>query len=326
MYNMEKFVKAFRLPKALKPRRRTIVQQRSCRKPLAFVRAITAAGIFYDAVREWTGPGKSFNMIVMDISFFDLDFSGGAGRYAALPLVFGHAPPDAVHGVITSAAAGSMHHTKGKPGPAREAMLHSLGAVYGFDPARTFALTQIHSRDIRAVDRAAPNTGEAADGMITIDRAVTLTVTVADCLPVFLYDTQSGARALLHSGWRGTGIVLRALEMMAAAWGTRPEAAAALLGPCIQPCCYAVDEERARNFEAEFGGDSPLGPVTVRRDGSRPAISLQAANARLLAAAGVRHCSVCRNCTFTDTRLGSFRREGAESYTKMMAIFPAPAN
>ena len=268
-----------------------------------------------------------FTMAFMDVSFFELDFSAGAGRYAALPLVFDHAPLDGVTGIITSAAAGSMLHTGGRPGPAREEMLRSLGAARGFDPAHAFALTQIHSREVRAVDRAAPNTGAEADGMITVDRAVTLTVTVADCLPVFLYDTESGARALLHSGWRGTGIVLRALEMMAARWGTRPEAVAALLGPCIQPCCYEVDEERARNFEAAFGGagENPLGPVTVRQNGARPAISLQAANARLLAAAGVRHCSVCRNCTFTDTRLGSFRREGAESYTKMMAVFAAPS-
>jgi copper oxidase (laccase) domain-containing protein len=138
---------------------------------------------------------------------------------------------------------------------------------------------------------------------------------------VFLYDTETGAYALLHSGWKGTGIVLNALSMMTRLWGTRPAGLAALLGPCIRPCCYRVDEGRAALFEAEFGGSSgayPLGPV-VRRSAEGPALDLQAANARLLSGAGVRNLSYCVDCTFTDPRLGSFRREGP-AYTRMLAL------
>jgi copper oxidase (laccase) domain-containing protein len=111
---------------------------------------------------------------------------------------------------------------------------------------------------------------------------------------------------------------------------TRPEAVAAVLGPCIQHCCYRVDEERARSFEAEFGGSSgefPLGRVISERPdlpgGSGFSLNLQAANARLLANAGVRNIAACRDCTFTDPRLGSFRREGAASYTRMAALLVA---
>jgi copper oxidase (laccase) domain-containing protein len=94
-----------------------------------------------------------------------------------------------------------------------------------------------------------------------------------------------------------------------------------------------VDRERAQAFEAEFGGAGgvyPLGPVAGQnqefRDGPADTpgepqffIDLQAANARLLANAGVRNIAVCRDCTFTDERLGSFRREGA-AYTRMAAV------
>jgi copper oxidase (laccase) domain-containing protein len=89
-----------------------------------------------------------------------------------------------------------------------------------------------------------------------------------------------------------------------------------------------VDEERAALFEAEFGGTAgeyPLGPVVKRaysrpaRDGGKPALDLQAANARLLANAGVRNIAYCEDCTFTDQRLGSFRREGP-GYTRMLAV------
>jgi copper oxidase (laccase) domain-containing protein len=144
---------------------------------------------------------------------------------------------------------------------------------------------------------------------------------------VYLFDTESGAFGILHSGWKGTGIVLKALALMGERWNTRPQAVAAVLGPCIGACCYRVDEGRARVFEGEFGGaggEYPLGPVVSRRSRGRagpadPFLDLRAANARLLAGAGVRNLAVCRDCTFTDDRLGSFRREGKD-YTRMAAL------
>jgi copper oxidase (laccase) domain-containing protein len=33
----------------------------------------------------------------------------------------------------------------------------------------------------------------------------------------------------------------------------------------------------------------------------------------------VKHIAVCENCTFTDERLGSYRREGPDAYTRMIA-------
>jgi copper oxidase (laccase) domain-containing protein len=146
---------------------------------------------------------------------------------------------------------------------------------------------------------------------------------------VYLYDAESGAFGLVHSGWKGTGIALAALRLMGECWGVRTEGVGALLGPCIQACCYRVDPARAAAFEEEFGGagDYPLGPVIEERrppEGSSGAsreffINLPAANARLLARAGVRNISVCQDCTFTDERLGSFRREG-QNYTRMAAL------
>jgi YfiH family protein len=162
--------------------------------------------------------------------------------------------------------------------------------------------------------------------MISRDPSVWLSVTVADCLPVFLYDPESGGFGLVHSGWKGTGISLRALRLMESQWHTKPEKVSAILGPCIQSCCYQVDEARARTFEAAFGGPGgayPLGPVVRQVEtpsGTSWYLDLQAANARLLANEGVRTIAVCQDCTFTEERLGSFRREGAASYTRMSAL------
>jgi YfiH family protein len=214
--------------------------------------------------------------------------------------------------------------------PAREHLFRSLG----IQPKQVYSLRQIHSREVYAIGSPAgekPPPPEAfvreGDGMVSFCREAFPAVTVADCLPVFLLDTVNGYFAALHSGWKGTGIVLKAVDMMKAA-GSDPAVIAAVLGPCIQGCCYRVDEERAAAFEAEFGEASalappgtpyPLGPLSIRREGG-VFLSLQAANARLLAAAGIKHIAYCEDCTYTDERLGSYRREGAQGYTRMAAL------
>ena len=252
---------------------------------------------------------------------FDLEFhpgDDGLPLYAVFPFIFDGVPVQGISCALSSRLAGDMSYSE--QNPARSALFGAMG----LDPQMVYGLEQIHSREVLAVSRWNPP-ATPADGMVSADREIALSVTVADCLPLYLFDTESGAFGLVHSGWKGTGIVLRALELMRDRWRTRPEAVAALMGPCIGSCCYRVNGERADAFEKEFGvtqgesaADALLGPVT-RQDGDGYYLDLKAANAGLLARAGVRNIAVCRNCTFTDERLGSYRREGAQHYTRMAA-------
>jgi YfiH family protein len=245
----------------------------------------------------------------MNLYPFSLSFESSPA-YALLPLMMDGKALSGPRCAISSRLAGDMREAGGN----RARFLRSLG----LEPDQTRSCVQAHSRIVLDTEAGFDGRSEA-DGMTA--RGAALVVTVADCLPVFLYDTETRAYALVHSGWKGTGIVLAALSMMTGRWGTRPASVAALLGPCIRPCCYQVGEERAAAFEAEFGGpggEYPLGPM-VRRNREGPSLDLQAANARLLAGAGVRNLSYCVDCTFTDERLGSFRREGP-NFTRMLAV------
>lgn len=229
---------------------------------------------------------------------FSLAFNGNA---AFFPFMFDGVPVEGFSCILSSRAAGDMGIRETER---RNVFLQALG----IDPLLVRACTQTHSRKVLVADeRGLPE----ADGLISA--GVYLSVTVADCLPVYLLDTETATFALVHSGWKGTGIVLDALALMKA----RPETVTAVLGPCICVDCYHVDEDRRRQFEDAFGGSGgayPLGPLVKGN-----ALNLQAANARLLANAGVRNIAVCDNCTFTDERLGSFRREGAH-FTRMLAL------
>jgi YfiH family protein len=188
----------------------------------------------------------------------------------------------------------------------------------GIPRERALGVRQVHSRNIVIIeDQTAEECASIeADGMVTDRGGTALTVTVADCLPVFLIDTKRDAYALVHSGWKGTGISLQAVRSMARCFGSMPADLSVTIGPGIGACCYEVPEERAGLFSAEFGDGS-----VVREPGRGPRLDLRAANVRLLTEAGVGEIVVVNDCTRCSARLGSFRRQGAADYALMLAYF-----
>ena len=86
------------------------------------------------------------------------------------------------------------------------------------------------------------------DGHVTRTAGLLLTVTLADCVPVFVADPVHRAVALLHAGWRGTaaGVVERGLGVMAEAFGSGAEELFVHLGPAICGACYEVGRRSSR--------------------------------------------------------------------------------
>jgi YfiH family protein len=223
--------------------------------------------------------------------------------------------------VLSLRAAGDMGFGERAGTPARNA----LCAALGIDAGRVAACRQSHSRRVALAGADGGGGIYDADGLAA-SGAVVLSVTVADCLPVYLFDTRTKAFALCHSGWKGTGIAREALRLMRTRYGSRARDVAAVLGPCIQSCCYRVDAERAACFQREFGGlagEYPAGmPVVEQKSadgGTAYFLDMQAANAKLLFDEGVRSITRRPECTFSGAQYGSFRREGT-AFTKMMAL------
>jgi hypothetical protein len=162
-----------------------------------------------------------------------------------------------------------------------------------------------------------------ADGMLTDRRGDVLGVTVADCMPIYLFaaggrDAAENGHApvfgILHSGWKGTGIAAEALRMLETERGIAAHSVTAVLGPSIRSCCYRVDRERGEYFASSWGEEA------VRRDGEAWYLDLVAANTGLLRSAGVEDIRVVDSCTMCEERFGSYRREGSEGFTHMLAM------
>lgn len=85
---------------------------------------------------------------------------------------------------------------------------------------------------------------EGADGHATGSAGVLLTVTVADCVPVYLIDPDARRVALLHAGWRGTaaGMLHAGVELLRA-HGSLPDHLLMHCGVAICGRCYEVGSE-----------------------------------------------------------------------------------
>ncbi len=129
-------------------------------------------------------------------------------------------------------------------------------------------------------------TGEA-DGHLATEKGIALSVSVADCVPVFIAHP-SGAVAILHSGWRGTAA--RIIDSGLAEFAKRkiaPDELLMHLGPGICGRCYEVSAE----VRAQLTGE------TANRAGNVDLRSLLAEHAH---EAGVQHISVSPYCTKCD--------------------------
>ena len=167
-------------------------------------------------------------------------------------------------------------------------------------------LKQVHSRVVVAVSSGHRDTIEG-DGLVSDNPRDILTVTVGDCLPIFLYSPRGFG--IVHSGWRGTGIAADAVARMSDLFNDLPGEIDAVIGPGIGKCCYAVPKERCDSFDRscfEYRMNSYY-------------LDLKRVNEQILSDLGIRSVRVVDACTQCDLRLGSFRRQGKANYHRMVA-------
>ncbi len=143
----------------------------------------------------------------------------------------------------------------------------------------------------------------SCDGHLTEIPGLLLTVSVADCVPVFIVDPERKRVAMVHAGWRGcaAGILEEGLTAVAGQGGT----VASLrihLGPSICGTCYEVGGEV---FEA-VGLPRPEAPTPI---------DLKAVLARRAVASGAvaSNVTVSGHCTLCEAGGRFFSHRGGDA-------------
>jgi polyphenol oxidase len=195
-----------------------------------------------------------------------------------------------------------------------ESQWHQLAASGGVPRGSLTAVHQVHGAAVIDPQGRPADERPRADGLVSRDPSLMLTVRVADCAALLIADSRLGAVAAVHAGWRGTaaGIAVAAVARLRELFGSRPEDLVAALGPSIGPCCYTVGAELIGAFREGGHGESEIG----RWFRQRPCLQLDlwTANREQLEAAGVPapaiHVSgLCTGCH--PDWFYSYRREGA---------------
>lgn len=176
-------------------------------------------------------------------------------------LVHGFSTRPHGHSTIYSGGAGRKElnlgftHSDGRANVERNRAAF-LNALLGRKAnAQLVTLSQVHS-DIIHVVSSAPDSPLKGDGLITNTPGLLLAIQVADCVPVLVVgmDGEQRAVAAFHAGWRGTvrRIVEKGIGTMRLRFDCDPQTMQAVIGPCIQQCCYSVGEEVEEEFRSQF--------------------------------------------------------------------------
>lgn len=154
-----------------------------------------------------------------------------------------------------------------------------------------------------------------ADGLLTDQRGLFLTVQVADCISIYMVDMKKNVVGLVHAGWRGTlmQISRSVVDEAKRNFGCLPKDLKILFGPAIGKCCYEVETDIAILFPSRF---------VSHTSGSKPKLDLLGYNQALLLEAGVKKQNMFSvdECTYCGPRFLRSYRRSKDKQNRMLAF------
>ena len=206
----------------------------------------------------------------------------------------------------------NMSMAVGDDAAAVTAIRARLARRLGFEPERLALQRQVHGDTVVTVDE--DDSPCESDALMTNREGWLLGVSIADCVPVLLYDPVRRAVAGVHSGWRGTerNIVGRTVERMREVYGSDPGDLITYIGAAASQCCYEVGEDVAGRFDERYSRSIGGGKYLFDNKGR---VLDQALESGMNA--GFLELDV--RCTICSPGYHSYRRDGARS-GRMLAV------
>ncbi len=173
-------------------------------------------------------------------------------------------------------------------------------------------LTQEHGTEIVWLEDDERSLGIRGDALATISSQKVIAITVADCLPLLLIE-QSGILSLMHLGWRGIegGLLEKTLQFIRS---KSSEPITAILGPCIDTCCYEFGQNELRILVEKYGEK-----IVGRTNKGSIAFDMRACVKEILKSSNVEIKYEEDSCTKCDSRYWSFRADGTGKRQVMIA-------
>lgn len=134
------------------------------------------------------------------------------------------------------------------------------------------------------------------DALATCEPGTVLGIFTADCTPILLWDSVTGAVGAAHAGWRGTAqdIAGKTVQAMVAQFGCNPGNIHAAIGPNIGPCCFETHADVPEAMAQAFGDAAKK---WIRPVNDKYYVNLKEINALALRRAGVEQVEISELCT-----------------------------
>ncbi len=226
-----------------------------------------------------------------------------------------------VHGISTKAGGSApfyntlSRHVGDDESAVAENRSRFFGSL-GIDGSRLAHANQIHSGSVTLVK--SPGLFKETDALITAEKDLYLVISVADCLPVMIYDPVKNVIANIHSGWRGTqkGIVTNAVSLMASEFSSSPADMIVFIGPGISREYFEVGREVAELFDDKYVSFGDSGKS------AKPFIDIGAVVMDQLNDAGVKPDNIESSglCTYSSPDLLHSYRRDRENSGRMFAV------
>jgi purine-nucleoside/S-methyl-5'-thioadenosine phosphorylase / adenosine deaminase len=171
-------------------------------------------------------------------------------------------------------------------------------------PQQPAWLNQQHTASTVAAEHVTPDI-TIADASYTSQPKLPCAVLTADCLPIFLCNTQGTQIAAIHGGWRGLyqGIIAQTIQRL----HSPADDLLAWLGPAICARHYEVSDI----LRTRFVRQDPSLACAFHYTGSRLTADLYQIARQQLHQQGIKHIYGGHSCTYQDPRFYSYRRDGA---------------
>lgn len=154
------------------------------------------------------------------------------------------------------------------------------------------------------------------DGLTTNKTERVLSLTFADCTPLYLFDKNKKIIGNIHSGWQGTTkkIAKKAVQYMKEKYDCNPEDIICVIGPSIRKCHFEVQEDVKDIFYNEFSYMKNINDIIEHnKETNNYFIDTVEINKNLLKEEGVPEQNIVDSkiCTYCNSNImHSFRKEG----------------
>lgn len=203
----------------------------------------------------------------------------------------------------------------------RDENIATFSRAAGFNMCDMVLSNQVHGNTCRVVGYGDRGKGvvresdiKGVDALITNEKGIALCIFTADCVPVFLLDSENHAIGLCHAGWRGVvnGIVPKVIETMNQNYGSNAHNVIAAIGPSIGPCCFNVGQDVVREFNGIFKNTED---IIIKKSGKYSINLWNAVKSQLVYSGLNMESIICSNlCTSCNEELFySYRRDGQKA-------------